>query len=169
MSLTDTQRDCGDQLLIIGFGGRLVRASALITALPGTLAPGSYAVSGVLSMGGGIGQVFSGTYVISAAAGLVWLGTGYGCADGWLCIGIAGHDGVRLLDTGVNEPGGLAARAISGADEWVWVFHRLLRAVLTASGSIGLWLLRMDNRRLGRDGGHHARKSWDNPCRFFCW
>jgi len=42
--------------------------------LPGSLAPGSYAVSGVLSIGGGSGQVFSETYVLSAAP--VWLGPG---------------------------------------------------------------------------------------------
>lgn len=42
--------------------------------LPGTLAPGAYVVTGILSMGGGSGQVLSGTYVVDAAA--VWLECG---------------------------------------------------------------------------------------------
>ena len=49
-------------------------ATNLTYTLPGGFAPGTYAVTGVLSMGGGSGQVFSGTYVLAPAP--VWLGPG---------------------------------------------------------------------------------------------
>jgi hypothetical protein len=43
-------------------------------ALPGSLAPGAYLVTGVLTIGGGTGQVFSGTYVLDPAP--AWLTPG---------------------------------------------------------------------------------------------
>ncbi|MGO9203077.1 MAG: hypothetical protein ACLQM8_21365 [Limisphaerales bacterium] len=43
-------------------------------ALPGSLAPGAYLVTGVLTVGGGSGQVFSGTYVLDPAP--AWLTPG---------------------------------------------------------------------------------------------
>ena len=51
-----------------------VAGTNLSYILPGTLPPGTYAVIGILSMGGGTGQAFSGTYVVSAAP--VWLVSG---------------------------------------------------------------------------------------------
>ncbi|HXP62925.1 MAG TPA: Ig-like domain-containing protein [Dongiaceae bacterium] len=49
-------------------------ATNLAYTLPGGFAPGAYAITGVLSMGGGSRQVFSGTYLLEAAP--VWLGPG---------------------------------------------------------------------------------------------
>jgi hypothetical protein len=66
ISLTDTNGTVVTNFsLSVSVGGFAI--VSLGYTLPGTLAPGSYAVSGVFSMGGGSGQVFSGTYVVSAA------------------------------------------------------------------------------------------------------
>jgi hypothetical protein len=58
----------------LSFSVNALSGTNLSYTLPGTLAPGTYAVSGVLSMGGGSSQVFSGTYDESPAP--VWLGWG---------------------------------------------------------------------------------------------
>ena len=70
ISLTDANGNAVTNFsLTFSVGG--LASTNLTYTLPGTLAPGAYAVSGILSMGGGSGQVVSGTYVVSAAA--VWL------------------------------------------------------------------------------------------------
>ena len=75
ISLTDTNGTVVTNLsLSVSVGGWT--SVSLDYTLPGTLAPGSYAVRGILSMGGGGGQVFSGTYVLGAAP--VWFGWGPG-------------------------------------------------------------------------------------------
>jgi hypothetical protein len=73
ISLTDTNGNAVTNFSLSFSAGGMAGTNLSYT-LPGTLAPGAYAVSGVLSIGGGSGGVFSGTYVVSAAP--VWLGPG---------------------------------------------------------------------------------------------
>ena len=69
----------------------------LTYTLPGTLPPGEYAVSGLLSMGGGSAQVFSGTYVVSALTGRLICGSAVGALTDGFTLGLQGTAGYGYL------------------------------------------------------------------------
>jgi hypothetical protein len=73
VSLTDSNGSAVTNFSV-SFSVDGLTATNITYTLPGALVPGAYAVTGVLSMGGGSGQLFSGTYVLAPAP--VWLGPG---------------------------------------------------------------------------------------------
>ena len=102
LSLTDTNGSVVTNFsLSVSVGGWT--AVSLSYTLPGTLAPGSYAVSGVLSMGGGSGQVFSGTYVVSAAPSRLSWGPVTGMLTNGFILRVQGTAGYGyLVQTSTN-------------------------------------------------------------------
>ena len=70
MSVTDTNGSAVTNFTL-DFSVASLAGTNLNYTLPGTLAPGTYLVSGLLSTGGGNGRVFSGSYVLNPAP--VWL------------------------------------------------------------------------------------------------
>ncbi len=96
ISLTDTNGTVVTNFsLSVSVGG--LAGVSLNYSLPGTLAPGSYAVRGVLSMGGGSGQVFSGTYVLSAAPAWFGWGPGTGVLPDGFALELQGTAGYGYL------------------------------------------------------------------------
>jgi hypothetical protein len=102
MSVTDTNGSAVTNFSLT-FSVNGLAGTNLGYTLPGTLAPGAYIVSGLLSMGGGSGRVFSGTYMISAAPVRLGWGPGAGVlADGFALQlqGTAGYG--YLIQTSTN-------------------------------------------------------------------